>query len=214
MYILLYKILHNRTWLNILYPLGFVASPASPKSLNQPRECKSTLSNARSGSLRPEVQKRKVRTTALKLIALRSHRRYPNVSHKSTAFIYRSSALEQSDAEEGIGRNACRLFLCNVTLHVHFHAPLFWPIPLTEPWLRDLVAWRRPLNAQGSNVAFFFVEASDMMADLIHGHCVLLCLILSDGNVLGMYKTYVNACLANNQRHSSWSSPGIFVFLP
>lgn len=56
-----------------------------------------------------------------------------------------------------------------------------------------------------------FVEVTHMIADLIHGHWVLLCLILGDVDVLEMYKIYDNACLTNNQLHSSLSSPGMLV---
>lgn len=141
-------------------------------SLNQLWECKSTLSNVCYGSLSAEVQKRKGRTTAQKLIALRSRRRYPNVSRKTTAFIYRSSALEQSDAGGGIGRYVCRLCVCNVTLHVHFHGPYF-----------DQFLWLAPdlgIRLHGDGLeplrerCRLFVEVSDMIADLIHGQWVLL----------------------------------------
>lgn len=45
----------------------------------------------------------------------------------------------------------------------------------------------------------FFMEVSGMIADLIHGHWVVLCLILSDVDVLEVYKMYDNASLAKKQ---------------
>lgn len=159
-----------------------MAPLAYRKSLNQLWVCKSTLNNVCSSSWRCKAQGPHHCTEAHRIKV--ADQRYPNVSHKRAVFIYRSSALEQSNAGSRIGKNACRLCLRNVTLHVHFHGPYFdqflWLSPgsgiclLGDGLKRPRELWR------------IFVEVTDMIADLIHGHWVLLCLIHSDADVLEM----------------------------